>query len=48
MLPLGVMRLGGKLFWLAQFSGWNSERYVVVEIGQKAIEAKINVLGGGC
>jgi hypothetical protein len=48
MFPFGVMRLDGKLFWLAQFSGWNGERFVVVEITPKSVEARINVFGGGC
>jgi hypothetical protein len=48
MFPFGVMRLDGRLFWLAQFSGWNSERFVVVEITPKSVEARINVFGGGC
>jgi len=48
MFPFGVLRLGGKLFWLAQFSGWDRERFVVVEIKPKAVEARVNVFGGGC
>ena len=35
MLPLGAMRLRGTLYWLAQFSGWDHERYVVVEVKAK-------------
>ena len=48
MFPFGVLRLDGKLFWLAQFSGWDRERYVVIEIGRKTVDARINVYGGGC
>jgi hypothetical protein len=48
MFPFGVLRLNGKLFWLAQFSGWDHERFVVVEIGRKTVDARINVYGGGC
>ena len=48
MFPFGVLRLNGKLFWLAQFSGWDQERFVVVEIGRKTVEARITVYGGGC
>jgi hypothetical protein len=48
MFPFGVLRLNGKLFWLAQFSGWDQERFVVVEIGPKTVEARVNVYGGGC
>jgi hypothetical protein len=48
MFPFGVMRLDGKRFWLAQFSGWNGERFVVIEIAPKSVVARINVFGGGC
>jgi hypothetical protein len=48
MFPFGMLRLDGKLFWLAQFSGWDRERFVVVEIKPKTVEARINVFGGGC
>lgn len=48
MFPFGVLRLNGKLFWLAQFSGWDRERFVVIEIGRKTVDARINVFGGGC
>ncbi len=48
MLPLGAMRLAGKSYWLAQFSGWDHERYVVVEIKPRAVEAVLNVWGGSC
>ena len=48
MLPLGVMRIAGRMFWLAQFSGWAHERFVVVEIKPKAVEAVLSVWGGSC
>jgi hypothetical protein len=48
MLPLGAIRAAGKLFWLAQFAGWNDERYVVVEIKPKSVEAVVNAWGGSC
>ncbi len=48
MLPLGAMRVGGKLYWLAQFSGWDQERYVVVEIKRKSVQAAVDVWGGSC
>jgi hypothetical protein len=48
MFPFGVMRLRGKVFWIAQFSGWDHERFVVVEIQKKYVEAVVNVWGGGC
>jgi hypothetical protein len=48
MLPLGALRVAGRLFWLAQFSGWDHERYVVVEIKPKTVEAVLSVWGGSC
>lgn len=48
MLPLGAMRLGEKLYWLAQFSGFDHERYVVVEIKPKTVQAVLSVWGGWC
>ena len=47
MLPLGVVRIGGRLFWLAQFSGWDHERFAVVEIKAKTVGAVLSVWGGG-
>jgi hypothetical protein len=48
MLPLGAMRLDGRLFWLAQFSGFDHERFAVVEIKPKTVDAVLSVWGGGC
>jgi hypothetical protein len=48
MLPLGAMRVAGKLFWLAQFSGWDHERFVVIEVKPKIVEAVLSVWGGSC
>jgi hypothetical protein len=48
MLPLGVVRLDNRLYWLAQFSGWDHERYVVLEVKQKAVEVIVNRWGGAC
>ena len=48
MLPFGAMRLGTKTYWIVQFSGWDHERYVVLDIGPKTVDAVINVWGGGC
>jgi hypothetical protein len=48
MLPFGVMRLNGRVYWLAQYSGWDHERFVVVEIKPKQVEAVLNAWGGGC
>jgi hypothetical protein len=48
MLPLGVVRAQNRLFWIAQFSGWDHERYTIVELNPKAVEVVMNVWGGGC
>ena len=48
MLPLGVMHLKGRLYWLAQFSGWDDERYVVLEIKSKTVDVAVNTWGGVC
>lgn len=48
MLPFGVMALNGHTYWLAQFSGFDHERFVIVELKPKAVNAAINVWEGGC
>ena len=48
MLPLGAMRVAGKFYWLAQFSGWHHERFVVIEIKPRTVTAVRNVWGGSC
>jgi hypothetical protein len=48
MLPLGAFRLDDRVFWTAQYSGWDHERYVVVEIKKDRVEASVTAWGGGC
>lgn len=48
MLPFGVIRAAGKPYWLTQFSGFDHERYVVIEIKPKTVEAVLSVWGGSC
>jgi hypothetical protein len=48
MLPLGAVRANDKLYWLAQFSGWRRERYVVLDMTPKKVQVVINKGGGGC
>jgi hypothetical protein len=48
MLPLGVLQLNGRVFWLAQFSGSDHERYVVLEIREKSVQVAVNTWGGAC
>lgn len=48
MLPLGAIRSGGRTFWIVQYSGWDHERYVVVEVKKSRVEAVVSAYGGGC
>lgn len=48
MLPLGAIRLLDRLYWIAQWSGWDYEEYGVVEIKPKGVEDVIQVVGGRC
>jgi hypothetical protein len=48
MLPLGVVQSAGRLFWLAQFSGADHERYAVLELTPKKVEVMVSTWGGGC
>jgi hypothetical protein len=47
-LPLGAVRSGGRLFWIVQVSGWNFERYDVVEVRTKDVKTALTVGGGAC
>ena len=44
------MRIAGRLFWIAQWSGWDYEEYTVVEIkpDKDRTEVALRVWGGGC
>jgi len=48
MLPLGTITLSNRLFWIAQWSGWDYEEYGVVEIKRKSVDDAIQVVGGRC
>jgi len=48
MLPLGVLRIDDRVYWLAQFSGWDHERYVVLELKRKSVDVVVNSWAGGC
>jgi hypothetical protein len=48
MLPLGAVTLSNRLYWIAQWSGWDYEEYGVVEIKQKSVDDVVQVLGGRC
>jgi hypothetical protein len=48
MLPFGVIRAAGRVFWIAQYAGWDHERYVVIELKKKTVQAVVSAWGGGC
>jgi hypothetical protein len=48
MLPFGALRVGRRTFWIAQYAGWDYERYVVVELKKNGVEAVVSKWGGGC
>ncbi len=48
MLPLGALHVSDKLYWIAQFSGWDEEHFVVLEVKPKKIDTALRVWGGGC
>ena len=48
MLPFGAMHVEGAPYWLAQFAGFDHERYVVIQITAKTVQAVLSVWGGSC
>ncbi len=48
MLPLGALRLNGRIYWVGQWSGWDFERYTIVELTPKKARQVLSVYGGGC
>jgi hypothetical protein len=48
MLPLGVLRLGARVFWIAQSAGWDDERYQVIEITSGDVKLALDRFGGWC
>jgi hypothetical protein len=48
MNPLGVVHAGGKLFWLAQFAGWDDESYYVIAVSPRTVETALVRSGGTC
>jgi hypothetical protein len=48
MLPLGVIRANEKTYWLAQFASFDHERYAVIEIKPKTVNAVVSVWSGSC
>lgn len=47
-LPLGAIRADGHLFWVVQTSGWDFERYDVIEMKPNEVKTVLSVGGGAC
>ena len=47
-LPLGAIRLNGRLVWIIQVSGYGYERYEIVEIQNAELKILLAVPGGAC
>jgi hypothetical protein len=48
MLPLGTIRLGSNLFWIAQFSNWDFEQYEIIEFKRTRVDVAASTFGGRC
>jgi hypothetical protein len=49
MLPLGVLKVAGRTFWVFQTSGWTGEWYSVVRPSPKGVEYHVDYFAGrGC
>lgn len=47
-LPLGAIRVAGRLFWVVQVSSWDFERYDVVELKTGGVKVVLSVGAGAC
>jgi len=47
-MPLGLLRLEGKMYWVVQRSAWDYERYDVLEIGTPRFKTALETPGGVC
>ena len=47
-LPLGLMRLAGKTYWIFQTSGYEAEFYGIVRPTSKAVEGEVGYTAGTC
>jgi hypothetical protein len=47
-LPLGTFRVGGKLYWAVQRSGWGYERFDVLEMAEPDVKTALETPGGAC
>jgi hypothetical protein len=48
LLPLGVLKLNGRIIWIAQFSGFGHERYAILDVTEQGMVNLLNTYGGGC
>lgn len=48
LLPFGALRLDGNTLWIVQFSGWEGERYAIIDVTPTRMTYVINTFGGGC
>jgi hypothetical protein len=46
--PLGIVRVGGKPYWIMQVSRWGGESYEVVEVGENRTTVVLTTVGGWC
>jgi hypothetical protein len=47
-VPFGVVRVGGKSYWIYQLSGYDREGYVVSRPTPRAIETDVRYPAGSC
>ncbi len=47
-MGLGSFRVGGKLYWAVQRSGWGFERFDIVEIAEPQVKTAFSTAGGSC
>jgi hypothetical protein len=48
MLPLGVLKLQGGVYWIAQMSSWDRENYTIIDITPHSRTKDQVTPGGGC
>ena len=48
LLPLGLLRTGGRVFWVMQATGYESSAVVIDEMTSSGIRQVLTVDGGGC
>jgi len=48
MLPFGLVRASGHIYWVFQFSGFEQESYDVVEVTRSGVETHVSYRVGSC